>query len=320
MVKTNREILPVKEKIAQYRWNFEGRSLPMGIGCAWVSNYYNQAEEGVRLLDRTYEEGFRYYDTSRSYGDSELVVGAFLKHIDRKTIFLSTKSHFEPKAFGAAAFPRFKQNFYESFDRMGVDHIDLFLIHDTDEINSCQAEVVPFLIEQKEKGLIDYIGMGTRRLSAHDEAILTGAIDASEGYVTYSLLKRSAEKTIRLAAAHDNAYINASLLHFGIIKDQNLPEKIARANGHYKRELINALKMQALCREMGVDIVAASLQFSMFDPDVDMILNGIHRMSNIDSTIRCMKEVIYPDQWRRIYELQREDPCMFHEDVFNWYG
>ena len=277
-----------------------------------------RGKEGVRLLDRTYEEGFRYYDTSRSYADSELVVGEFLKHIDRKTIFLSTKSRFEPRSFGAAACTRFKQNFYESFDRMGVDHIDLFLIHDTDDIDSCQREVVPFLIEQKEKGLIDYIGMGTRRLSAHNEGIVSGSIDASECYVTYSLLKRSAEQTIELCAKHDNAFINASLLHFGVIKDQNLPEKIAKAYGHHRRELENALKMQQLCKEMGVDIVAASLQFSLFNPDVDIVLNGIHRMSNIDSTIRSMKEVIYPDQWRRIYELQREDPCMQYEDIVQW--
>jgi len=319
MAENKREILPIKEKIAQHRWNFEGRSIPMGIGCAWVSEYYNESDEGVRLLDRAYEEGFRYFDTSRSYGSSELVVGEFLKHIDRKSIFLSTKSHFQPHMLGAAAFSRFRQNFFESFERLGVDHIDLFLIHDTEQIDSCWKDVIPFLREQKEKGLIDYIGLGTRRLGAHREAILTGAIDASEAYLTYSLLKRSAESTIQLAASKNNAYINASLLHFGVIKDKELPEKIAKTTGHHRQELVNSLKMQELCKEMGVDIVAASLQFSMLNPDVDIVLNGIHRMSNIDSTIRSMREVIYPDQWRRIFELQRQDPCMFEENVSTWY-
>ena len=159
MVKTNREILPIKEKIRQYRWNFEGRSIPMGIGCAWVSNYYNEAEEGVRLLDRTYEEGFRYYDTSRSYADSELVVGEFLKHIDRKSIFLSTKSRFEPKAFGAAAFTRFKQNFYESFERMGLQNGFIFYIP-IPAVPQILAIVFSCIEKQKKTIIMNFVSLG----------------------------------------------------------------------------------------------------------------------------------------------------------------
>jgi diketogulonate reductase-like aldo/keto reductase len=65
--------LPVKEKIRQYRWNFEGRSIPMGVGCAWVSA--DNEDDGLQVLLKSYEAGFRYYDTSRRYGESELVVG-----------------------------------------------------------------------------------------------------------------------------------------------------------------------------------------------------------------------------------------------------
>ena len=84
MEQTKREILPIKEQIARHRWKLDNRSIPMGIGCAEVSEYYGQGSEGSDLLLRCYEEGFRYFDTSRSYGNSELVVGEFLRQIDRK--------------------------------------------------------------------------------------------------------------------------------------------------------------------------------------------------------------------------------------------
>ncbi len=319
MVETKRTILPIKERIAQFRWKLDGRSIPMGVGCAYVGEGNDKEHSGLDLLLRCYDEGFRYYDSSRSYINSEPVVGQFVKRIDRNSIFLSTKSHFNWKGLGAAAFPRFRQNFEESFEHLGTDHIDLFLIHDTDNIAICMDEVIPFLREQREKGRIDYIGMGTRSLVAHREAIATDAIDASEAYLTYSLLKRAAEGTIRLAAEKNKAYINASLLHFGVFKRDPSPEELAKIPYTWRREQQTAMRMKALCQEMGISVFTASLQFSMLNPDVDMVLNGINRMSNIDSTIRSMREVIYPDQWGRIFAEQRKIPNMFQEDAFRWY-
>ncbi len=319
MEQTKREILPIKEQIARHRWKLDNRSIPMGIGCAEVSEYYGKGSEGSDLLLRCYEEGFRYFDTSRSYGNSELVVGEFLRQIDRKTIFLSTKSHFRPRDFGAEAFPRFRQNFRESFERLGVDHIDLFLIHDTDNIEICEKEVVPFHREQREKGLIDYIGLGTHSLQAQIEGIASGALDASESFLTYSLLKRSAVSAVRLAAQKGTAWINASQLHFGVLKLEDPLAEAENAVGSRRRELEMAAKMRGLCREMGVNLISAALQYSLLEPDVDVVLNGIHRAANIDSTIRAMREVIYPDQWAKIFAMQRTDPCMEIEDCSWWF-
>ncbi len=318
MEQTKREILPIKEKIARHRWKLDNRSIPMGIGCAEVSEYYGKGSEGSDLLLRCYDEGFRYFDTSRSYGNSELVVGDFLRQIDRKSIFLSTKSHFRPRDFGAEAFLRFQKNFFESFERLGTDHIDLFLIHDTENIEICEKEIIPFLREQREKGLVDYIGMGTRSIQAQIEGISSGALDASESYLTYSILKRSAVNAIRLAARKGTAWINASQLHFGVLKLEDPMREAKGASAARRRELEMAAKMQALCGEMGVNIISAALQYSLLDPDVDVVLNGVHRASNIDSTIRAMRDVIYPDQWAKIFALQRTDPCMEIEDC-NWW-
>ena len=319
MEQTARDRLPIKEQIARHRWKLDNRSIPMGIGCAEVSEYYGKGSEGADLLLRCYDEGFRYFDTSRSYGNSELVVGQFLRQIDRKTIFLSTKSHFRPRDFGAEAFARFRQNFFESFERLGTDHIDLFLIHDTDNAEICEKEIVPFLKEQREKGLIDYIGMGTRSLQAQIEGICTGALDASESYLTYSILKRSAAEAIRIAARKGTAWINASQLHFGVMKKADPLAEAANSVGGRRRELEMAWKMRTLCDGMGVDLIAAALQYSLLNPDVDMVLNGIHRASNIDSTLRAMRTPIFPDQWAKIFALQATDPCMEIEDCCWWF-
>jgi aryl-alcohol dehydrogenase-like predicted oxidoreductase len=172
MEKPLREITPIKERIAQFLWDFEGRKIRFGVGGAWVADNWNVDDSGMRMLMRCYEEGFRYFDTSRDYGESERVFGEFIKRIDRKSIFLSTKSYFPFNNKEVAdPFQYFKDNFYQSFERLHTDHIDLFLIHDTENIDVCTREVIPFLREQRDKGLIDYIGLGTRSIQAHKEAI-----------------------------------------------------------------------------------------------------------------------------------------------------
>ncbi|MDR1947908.1 MAG: aldo/keto reductase [Spirochaetaceae bacterium] len=309
------ERLPIKEKIRQYRWAFEGRSIPMGIGCAWVSAEENE-KENLKILCKSYETGFRYYDTSRRYGESELMVGRFLREIDRKTIFLATKAGFRPQ--DADGFENFKRDFYESFTRLGVDYIDLYQIHDTENYDLCVPEVIPFLKERRKEGMIGYIGLGTRSLVSHCQGVACGDLESSLSYMDYNLLKLSALPLIELARQHGTAFVNASVLLFGLIKN---PDPLAIDPPAYGPKLLHrqfAKKMQELCRNIGIDIVAASLQFSLFNPDIDMTLNGLRRMSNLESTINAMRARIEPEQWAAITELQRTHPNIRIPDERNY--
>ncbi len=310
-----RTVEPIKEKISRFRLEMDGRSIPVGIGCAWLQQADRDGEDAPGLLRRCYDEGFRFFDTSSDYGISEDVLGELLRSVDRKTVFLSTKSPYRAKTEGeGSAFSKFRDAFFRSFDRMGVDHIDLYLVHDTDNAQICERSVFPFLREQQEKGLIDYIGLGTRSLQAHREAICEGEVQAAENYVSYGLLKRSAADTIRMAARHGTAWINASPLFFGLVKGSVPEEEAERFSWGRLRTYRFAQKMRALCGEMGVDVIAAALQYALMEPDVDMVLNGIRRPSNIDSTLRALRTPIYPDQWSKIYSLQNSDPCTDIED------
>ena len=308
--------MPMRERVKDFTWKFDGRDIPLGVGCAYfgaADDYRATLGGDLKLMERLYELGFRYYDTSRSYKNSEQAVGEFVTRIDRKTIFLATKSRF-PFQHDKNAFSTFRDNFYASFERLKTDHIDLFQIHDTDSFDCCEQQVMPFLIEQRDKGLIDYIGIGTRSLNAHELAVMSGEIDSVLSYMNYSLLKRSAARTISLAQKHGVAFINASVLHFGVIKHPNPRNPEKPACGYHARHLRAVAPMQDLCGEMGVDIVHASLQYSLFNPGICMTLNGIRRESNIDSTIAAMRTAIYPEQWARIYALQEKDPYLYIQD------
>lgn len=312
-----RDRIPIIDRIRQFTWKFEGRDIPIGVGCAYFGrddDYRVTLDTDLRLMDRLYSLGLRYYDTSRTYGNSEQSVGEFISRIDRGSIFLATKSMFPFRRKEIDAFAYFRDNFYASFERLKTDHIDLFQIHDTEHFDCCEKEVIPFLLEQREKGLIDYIGLGTRSLNAHELALLSGNVDSVLSYINYSLLKKSAAHVIGVARARGAAFINASVFHFGTIKHPDPLNPAEPVYGFRARNYRAVAPMQALCREMGVDITSASLQYSLFNPDITLTLNGIKRDSNIDSTVAAMRAVIHPEQWARIYALQEKDPYLYVQD------
>ena len=312
-----KETLPIKEKISKFLWKTEnGRVIRMGIGCGNMRNLSpGEYTESVNLLGAAYDKGFRFFDTSSDYDESELIVGEFLKRIDRKTIFLSSKSPFAIRADHQdfhnnrdKFVMQFKDTFYRSFERLGTDYIDLYLIHDTENYSRCEREIIPFLKEQKEKGLIGYFGTGMFTETAHELAILYGGADAVLSYMGYSLIKNSASGLIETAKKHGAAFINASVLHFGLIKCED-PLHFRNDMPLYLRELAKtAQRMQEYCKSQNISIIAPALQISLLNPDIDITLNGLRRNSNLDSTIEAVNTVIHPEQWAEIFRIQNASP------------
>jgi len=294
----------MKDRIDNYAWRHNGRTLRIGIGGGWFGR---DTEVTMATLNRDrdfllncYDAGFRYFDTSNSYGESELVYGAFIKEIDRKDIFIATKSWYLSFPEGVN-FERFKANFYSSFKRLGVDKIDLFQIHDTNDYSVCCEKVIPFLEDRKREGMIDYIGFGMRNLVSLEQAIVSGRVDSVLQFFDYSLPKGSASKTIGLARKHGVCYINASILLYGRLIDTSPPDGLYGVRRRLREQI---LELRALCAELGVDPVTASYQLSLFNPDIDMLLVGINNDDELTRFLEIMETHIYPEQWAAIERMR----------------
>lgn len=312
--------LPIKEKISKHLLRLDDkRLLRIGMGCAWVGrgeDYRDTLENDLGVLMTSYEKGFRYYDTSRGYGESEKVVGEFIKRIPRESIYLATKS-FLPRIDGSNKrnFQAFRDNFYQSFERLQTDYIDLYQIHDTDHYECCVDEVIPFLQERRKEGLISYIGMATRSLHELEVAVRDGMIHSVLSYMQYSLLKKPAEPLISLSSKMNTAFVNASVLHYGMILSENpFENKLEYNPPHINRQRETAFRMQELCRTMQIPILSAALQFSLLKPGIDMTLNGFSSESHLNSNLDALKKTIYPEYWAEIMKLQECFPMMYVQD------
>ncbi|MCL2708619.1 MAG: aldo/keto reductase [Defluviitaleaceae bacterium] len=289
---------PLKQKIKNFYWGLDGRKIPLGLGCAWIGRSADFKAD-ASLLERCYEEGARYFDTSRSYGESEAALGVFFKGIERETFFIATKSRYDFKEPGA--FEAFRQRFYQSFERLGVEKIDLFQIHDTENYDVCVDTVIPFLEDRRAEGLIDYIGFGMRSLVEHQKAMKSGRVDSALSYGDYYLTNHGAANAIAEAKRLGICFINSSPMMFGLWKT-DAPTYRGGTTSDHRYHLAN--RMKALCKSIGVDIIAAALQDSLHDNDIDILLNGIARPDNLESTLRAMRTQIFPEQWAQIDALR----------------
>ena len=119
--------------------------------------------EADKTLDLLLEYGVNHIDTAASYGDSEIRIG-FRMGEYRKKFFLATKT--EKRTYQEA-----KEELYKSLDRLKVDYIDLWQMHNLVnpeqwEIAQNEGGTIDAFIEAKESGLVKFIGVTGHGLAA----------------------------------------------------------------------------------------------------------------------------------------------------------
>jgi len=113
-------------------------------------------DEADRTLDVLLQYGINHIDVAASYGDAELRIAPWLaRYPDR--FYLATKTG-ERSAAGA------REELHRSLDRMGVDHVDLWQLHNlVDPIEWDQAlspgGALEAAVAAREEGLVRAIGV-----------------------------------------------------------------------------------------------------------------------------------------------------------------
>ena len=109
-----------------------------------------------RTLEVLQKHGINHLDVAASYGDAELRIKPWLKNA-RATYFLATKTG-ERKAAEA------REELHRSLDRLGVDHVDLWQLHNLADPIEWDTALSPWgaleaAIEAREQGLVRWIGV-----------------------------------------------------------------------------------------------------------------------------------------------------------------
>ncbi len=151
-----------------------GESLPV-IGLGSSASFRRMADQGETdgLLDvmRTFvDNGAAVFDTAPSYGAAEEVTGSIAADLgitDR--IFWATKVNVAGRGGGSADPAAARAQIERSFERFGVDVIDLIQVHNLGD----PPTQVGILEELKAEGRIRYLGITTTSARRYDTLVQT---------------------------------------------------------------------------------------------------------------------------------------------------
>ena len=109
-----------------------------------------------RTLEVLLRHGVNHIDVAASYGDAELRVAPWLKR-EPNRFFIATKTG--EREAGAA-----RNELHRSLDRLGVDHVDLWQLHNLADPIEWDTALSPggaieAAMEAREQGLVKWIGV-----------------------------------------------------------------------------------------------------------------------------------------------------------------
>ncbi len=109
-----------------------------------------------RTLDRLLQYGVNHIDTAAGYGDAELRIAPWLKR-EPGQFFLATKTG-ERRARAA------REELHRSLDRLGVDHVDLWQLHNLVDPGDWDTALSPdgaieAAVDARAEGLVKWIGV-----------------------------------------------------------------------------------------------------------------------------------------------------------------
>ncbi|MCU1494722.1 MAG: oxidoreductase, aldo/keto reductase family [Acidimicrobiaceae bacterium] len=268
-------------------------------------------ERAIATMRRVFQGPITFVDTSNNYGygDGENRIGAALREIGGlpKGFVLATKV--DP-AQGSQDFSgrRVRQSVEESLERLGVSRLQLVYLHDPEKITFEEAMepggAVEALLEMRDEGLVDHVGVAGGPINLLQRFLGTGAFEVVITHNRYTLVDRSAEILLRDARDAGVAVVNGAPFGGGILVKgpEAHPLYAYRPPSDAVIQAVHA--MQRACEPHGVPLAAAALQFSMREARIASTIVGMSEPARVDQTIELAEWPIPESLWGELDSLQ----------------
>jgi D-threo-aldose 1-dehydrogenase len=284
------------------------RTSPLG-GMPSIYGYDVGAGRAVATLRRAFACGFRFLDTSNEYGDgeSERRIGAALREAGPlvQDIVLASKADPKPGSRDLNGL-RVRASFDESIQRLGVERLPVFYLHDPERFQFAQIAkqggALDVMLDLKTEGLIDVIGVAGGDIQELRRYVDTGRVDVILNHNRFTLLDRSADSLITDVVAAGMAFVNAAPYASGMLA------KPLAASPRYQYRVPDAAVtatvqwLHEACGGFGVPLAALALQFSTRDPRISSTVVGVSSPDRIDELATNSALDIPQELWNVVEE------------------
>ncbi|MHB2167763.1 aldo/keto reductase [Alsobacter sp. R-9] len=326
-----------------------GVSLPaLGMGGASLGNLFLDIPDvqAADTLDAAWEAGIRFYDTSPWYGHglSEMRFGRGLYRRPREEVILSTKvgrvfkAPADPAAFARSPrkWPRglhfvphhdytydgIMRSYEDSLMRLGMNRIDVLVIHDLDIENLgtkalVDAHLVQLatsgwraLAELKAAGLVKAVGAGVNGLGTIPRFVELMPLDFFLVAIPYTLAQQPAlDAEFPLCERHGIGVVIGTVYASGILATGPVPGAKFNYRDPAEAEVARIRRMQEVCASFDVPLAAAALQFPLHHPIVASVIPGAFAPEHVRQTVETMRHPVPDALWAALKRegLLRED-------------
>ena len=306
----------------------------LGFGGSVVGNLHRPvaAEAAAGAVKAAFDAGIRYFDTAPLYGRGlgEHRLGRALRHRRRESFVLSSKvgcllapSRTAGRGPNALPFDVVYDYSYDgtmrsledSLQRLGMDRIDLALIHDIDphthgqngwkhRFREAMKGAYPALVRLKREGTVTAIGVGVNDWRVCQACAEAGEFDCFLLAGRYTLLEQEPLRTFlplcerRGIGVIAGAPYNSGILARGAVDGARYNYRAPRA------PILERVRgMERVCAAHRVALAAAALRFPLGHGSVASVLPGTRSAAHVKRNVAAFRARIPADFW---LELKHE--------------
>lgn len=292
----------------------------IGLGTAPLGNLYAEVTEAdaEQTVHAAWAAGVRVFDTAPYYGHglAERRLGAALAPYARDDYVLSTKvgrllrpgphdphspfvevpdevAHFDFTADGV------RRSLDESLKRLGVDRVDIALIHDPDNhLEQAITEAAPALAALRDEGVVRGFGFGMNYVAPLRRAVERCDLDVILVAGRYTLLDQAALDSGLLGLCGERG---VEVIAGGVFNSGVLAAPDPTATFDYlpvsEERLAQAKAMARVCERHGATLPAAALRFVAAQRRVRTVLIGARDADEIARDVELLRTPIEPTLW-----------------------
>ena len=309
----------------------------MGMGGASLGDLFNKVpdDDAHATLAAAWEQGVRYYDTAPWYGrgQSEHRFGRFLYRQDRSQFVLSTKvgrvlkAPHDPANFQSGfwagglqfdhvfdySYDAIMRAFEDSLQRLGMNRIDLLIIHDLDYWHHAnEPKVAAYLAqlttggfraldELRASGVIKAIGAGINELGMMPRFLDLFDIDFFLCALRYSLMEHDVlDEEFPYCQRRQVGIVVGGAFSSGITATGPVPGAKYNYADASPEIMAKVRQIQEVCLRHDVPLPAAALQFPLGHPIVASVIPGGFLPEHVVQNMQHMRHPIPADLWTEL--------------------
>jgi D-threo-aldose 1-dehydrogenase len=251
----------------------------------------------VAVLQATFDAGINFFDSAEAYANEERL-GQLLKHVDVPDDLVVATKFGHGKGFSAE---QFKRSTEQSLKDLGVEKIELMMIHDPrsqEDMDTILGKggALQALRALQDQGLIGSLGVATGTITPLKLAVECGEFDVIQFPRLFTILNHAAMTSGLLDAAKaKNMGTLAAAPFAGNILATGVKGVERPLYGYWdaQPEVVEAVgKMQARAEELGVTLAKAAVQYAVMEPKIDSVVVGITKPSELEQNVAALSPEI----------------------------